>query len=226
MAVQILPPISRTPGAQDDYPFIILNPNGSKRNLTNDFIEIVIGDSSTTPLFAANSSAPTKVEKDDPTNGGVTVHVSPDEITGAPTVTRYSVRLTPGATAPSAATTVIGEGEYTIKAAMFQQPSFDLVPEQSAVSVAPGGGAVINVNVNSVAAFADTVALVATVSPVVVNGPAASISTPAVVPSGGSDTEILTITTVPATPPGSYVITVTGTVGSLTRTATVALTVT
>ena len=129
MSVQILPAISRTPGAQDDYPFFILDPNGGARDITNDFIEVAIGDIDTVPFFSANSGNPAAVEKDDPMNGGWTLHVSPDEIVSGPKTMRYSVRLTPNATAPNAATVVIGEGEYTVKAAMFAQPTSTVVPE-------------------------------------------------------------------------------------------------
>lgn len=227
MAVQVLPSITRTAGAQDDYPFLVQTPDGLKRDITNDFIEVVVGGTINAVIFSANSGDPTKVEKDDPTNGGFTLHLSPDFLPAAVgEVTRYQIRVTPNAAAPSSATVVAGDGEFTIKAPLFLPPDFVIVPTNLAVSIVAGGNDNQNVDVNSVGNFADSVTLSATVDPVVANGPIASITTPANVPSGGTDTKILSISTVGATPLGGYTVTITGLAGAITHTADVGLTVT
>lgn len=227
MAVQILPPILRTPGAQDDYPFFLLKPDGSARDITNDFIEVFVGDDIEHSLLAVSSANAAAVEKDDPTNGGWTLHIGPDFVhDAAEKVIRYQVRVTPSATAPGAASVVVGEGVFTITAALFKLPDFTITPTNSALSLVAGVNDSQNVVVSSNNAYAGTVTLSVVVSPVVVNGPTASIGTPAAVPSGGSVTKLLDIGTVVATPLGSYVVTITGVDGLLTRTATVALTVT
>lgn len=227
MAVQILPPITRTPGAQDDYPYFLLKPDGSAQNITNDFIEVFVGDDLEHAILAVNSNDATKVEKDDPTNGGWTLHISPDFVQDASeSVTRYQVRVTPNATAPGATSVVVGEGVFTITAALFKLPDFTITLTTSAVSIVAGGNDSQNVVVSSNNSYAGTAALSVVVSPVVVDGPTASIGSPAIVPSGGSVNKTLDIGTVVATPTGSYTVTVTGVDGMLVRTAVVDLTVT
>lgn len=225
MAVQVLPSLTRLTGALDDYPFIVLKPDGTKRDITNDFIEIRIGQSDGAVFFSGDSSDPTKVEKDDPLNGGWTLHIAPNNSDPENADMRYAIRFTPDATAPGV-TSVVFEGTITFKQALYPLLDFIINPTSLSVSIVAGGTDNQNVDVVSVNGFAGAVTLSTVVAPVVVDGPIASIGTPAVVPSGGLDTEILSISTVLATPPGSYTVTITGLIGSLTHVVTVDVTVT
>lgn len=227
MALIALPPISRTTGAQDDYPFIVLKIDGKKQDITNDFIEISVGNSLDTIAFSGDSNDPSLVEKDDPTEGGWTLHMSPAFLPNVtPAVVRYQIRLTPNAIAPNADSVIVGEGEFTFNPALYTQPDFTLVPAQTSASIVAGGNTSFGVDVNSLGNFSGIVVLGVAVEPVVGNGPSLSIGSPAIVPSGGLDTKTLSIGTVLATPLGDYVVTITGVSGSITHTTTVAVTVT
>ena len=99
---------------------------------------------------------------------------------------------------------------------------FTLSATPSSQTVTAGVNAGYQVNVGSIAGFNGLVNLSASVSPVVTDGPVASISPSSITGSGLS---ALSVTTVPTTPAGTYTFTITGTSGSLVHTATVTLVV-
>src|SRR6266581_312664 len=74
------------------------------------------------------------------------------------------------------------------------------------------------VNVTSLYAFSGNVGLSATVAPILSNGPTVSFYVPSVnVPSGGSGTTAILVSTVSNTPLGNYTVTVTGSSGTLSH---------
>ncbi len=99
---------------------------------------------------------------------------------------------------------------------------FTLSATPSSQTVTAGVNAGYQVNVGSIAGFNGLVNLSTSVSPVVTDGPVASISPSSITGSGLS---ALSVTTVPTTPAGTYTFTITGTSGSLVHTATVTLVV-
>ncbi len=88
---------------------------------------------------------------------------------------------------------------------------FYLSASPYSLTMGQGASATSTITVLGVNAFAGTVGLVASVSPVVTNGPSASLSPAAVTlgSQGNTATSVLTITTT-TTPLGSYTVTVTG----------------
>ena len=102
-------------------------------------------------------------------------------------------------------------------------PDFALSASPAALSAKRGSNAVSTIAVISSGGFTGTVALTATISPVVSSGPTVSFS-PSLV-GGGSGSSALTAKTTTNTPKGSYTITTTGTSGSKLHTTVVSLTV-
>ena len=93
-------------------------------------------------------------------------------------------------------------------------------PTQLTIAVTNTGTS--NVAVTSVNGFSGTVALTATVFPLLSNGPVATLSpTSASVSPGGSGSSVLTVSTTTLTPNGDYTVTVTGTKGSVSDSTTV-----
>ena len=99
---------------------------------------------------------------------------------------------------------------------------FTISATPSSQTVTAGVNAGYQVNVGSVAGFNGLVNLSVSVSPVVTDGPGASLNPSSLTGSGLS---ALTVTTVPTTPAGTYTFTITGTSGGLVHTATVSLVV-
>jgi len=98
-------------------------------------------------------------------------------------------------------------------------PDFTVTASPSSVTSTPGGTATYTVSVAGTNGFSSDVAL----SVAGLSGSQASIDlTPAVIP-GGSGSAQLTITTAATIAPGTYPLTVTGTSGSTTRTASASL---
>jgi subtilisin family serine protease len=120
--------------------------------------------------------------------------------------------------------TSFGYGRLDVLAAyqwLASTPDFGVVVSPSSVSTPPGGTASYEVTVASVNGFARDVALSLAGLPA---DQATWSFSPAVVP-GGSGTAQLTVTTSAAITPGSYPLTITGSGGSATHTATAALVV-
>src|SRR3989449_470204 len=103
------------------------------------------------------------------------------------------------------------------------QPDFYISANPSGLAVTPGSSATSTISVTSLAGFASTVNLVASVTP---NGPSASLNPTSVsLTSGETGTSTLTVSTAPTTPTGSYTIAVSATSGSLSHSITVTLSV-
>jgi subtilase family serine protease len=99
---------------------------------------------------------------------------------------------------------------------------FTISPTPASQTVTAGVNAGYQINVGSVGGFNGLVNLSVSVSPVVTDGPVASLNPTSVTGSGLS---ALTVTTVTTTPAGTYTFTITGTSGPLVHTATVTLVV-
>lgn len=95
-------------------------------------------------------------------------------------------------------------------------PNFDLAVAPASRSVIRGGSTTYNIALTSRAGYSGTVGLsMAANNPTI----AGSFSpNPVFVPAGGSDSSILTVTTDPAIPPGTYTLTIRGTDGVITHT--------
>jgi len=103
------------------------------------------------------------------------------------------------------------------------QPDFYISANPSGLAVTPGSSATSTISLTSLAGFANTVNLVASVTP---NGPSALLNPASVsLTSGGTGTSTLTVSTASTTPTGSYTITVSATSGSLSHFITVTLSV-
>ena len=117
-----------------------------------------------------------------------------------------------------------GHGRLDVPAAyhwLATTPDFTLNASPSSATTPAGGAVSYSVSLTSVNGFADDVSL----SLSGLSGSQASWQfAPSVVP-GGSGTAQLTVTTTATIPPGTYPLTITGTSGSITRTATATLVV-
>ncbi|HXR39214.1 MAG TPA: Ig-like domain repeat protein [Terracidiphilus sp.] len=106
--------------------------------------------------------------------------------------------------------------------------SFGLSANPASLSITQGAttGNTSTITVSPVGSFAATVDLSCAVTTTIV-GPAAPATCSMALPSvtGGSGTDVVTVTTSGTTSPGPYTVTVTGTSGSITQTATVNVTV-
>lgn len=124
-----------------------------------------------------------------------------------------------GSTGPD---TTYGHGRLDILAAFnwlgTAPPDFALAASPSSASTAQGGGVSYTAEVTPQGGFSGDVALSATGLPA---GATASFD-PAVV-MGGGGSSILTVSTSPSTPVGSYLLTITATSGSLSQSALVTL---
>jgi hypothetical protein len=104
--------------------------------------------------------------------------------------------------------------------AFVETPDFGLSTTQSSQTVTAGSGAGYPWTITSGNGFSGSVSLAASRLPA---GATASFAPAAV--NGGSGTSMLTVNTSPATPPGTYSVTVTATSGGLVHSSSVALTV-
>ncbi len=99
-------------------------------------------------------------------------------------------------------------------------PDFTISANPLALQINQGAGAKSTVTLTSVNGFVGTVNLSTTVFPA---GPTASIPPSIMLGSGGSNSTVLTVTTMSTTSPGFYNATVTGTSGSLTHSVVVSV---
>jgi hypothetical protein len=104
------------------------------------------------------------------------------------------------------------------------QADFGISASPSALSIVQGSSGMSTITLVSLNGLAGTVSLSSTVSPA---GPIVTLNPSSVsLGAGGSASSTLTIGTTSTTPTGSYVVTVTGTAGSVSHSAVVSLTVT
>ncbi len=145
----------------------------------------------------------------------LTVVTSPNTPDDSYTVT---VTATSGPLSRSVSVTVI------VSSALV--PDFTLLVSHTGISMQAGSSVTELVSLASQNGFSGVVSLSTTVSPLVSDGPVASVS-PSIVTlqGGGSAFSTLTISTVSTTPAGNYVVTVNGTGGGITHSFQVSLTV-
>src|SRR5437879_6147291 len=111
----------------------------------------------------------------------------------------------------------------TVRVSQPSQPDFFISANPNGLALTPGSSATSTIRLTSLAGFADTVNLVAAVSP---SGPSASLNPTSVsLASGGTGTSTLTVSTASTTATGTYTITISGTSGSLNHSITVTLSV-
>jgi len=102
-------------------------------------------------------------------------------------------------------------------------PDFYISANPNGLALTPGSSATSTLSLTSLAGFANTVNLVATISQI---GPSASLNPTSVsLTAGATGTSALTVSTGTTTPTGSYTITISATSGSLSHSVTVTLSV-
>ena len=111
----------------------------------------------------------------------------------------------------------------SVRVSQPSQPDFFISANPNGLAVTPGSSATSTISLTSLAGFANTVKLVATVSP---SGPSASLNPTSVsLASGGTGTSTLTLSTASTIATVTYTITISGTSGSLNHSTTVTLSV-
>ncbi len=162
---------------------------------------------------------------------GVTAGFSPNPVTPPANGTVTStLTLTVGSSVTPGTSTITITGTAgsltkttTVSLTVTAGPSFTLSAAPSSLTIAQGLNNTSTITVTSVSGFNAAVALTATGMPA---GVSALLSPTSVTPpANGTATSTLTVTVTAGVTPGTYPITVTGTSGSLTQTATVSLTV-
>ena len=160
---------------------------------------------------------------------GASFTASPTSITSSGTATvtiTTDATATPAGTYPLVITGSDGVLSHTASVTLIVNTNapadFTISATPSSQTVTAGVNAGYQVNVGSVGGFNGLVNLSVSVSPVVTDGPGASLNPSSITGSGLS---ALTVTTVPTTPAGTYTFTITGTSGGLVHTATVSLVV-
>ena len=145
------------------------------------------------------------------------VSFSPDPTASTSTLLLNALSNTAPGTYTFTITGTSGSLSHTITATVIvtTAPSFSLSATPVTATVAPGAQASYSVAISPVNGFAGSVNFSVTGLP--------SGVTPSFSPNPSSTATTLTIPTLASTPPGTYGLTITGTSGALTRTATVNL---
>ena len=105
-------------------------------------------------------------------------------------------------------------------------PDFSALANTNTLSILQSLSGTSSIVVSSTGGFGGSVSLSAAVTPLVTNGPTASVSPTSVsVSPGGTNTATLTVLTTSLTPTGSYTVTVTATGGSISHDAPVTVSV-
>jgi plastocyanin len=164
-------------------------------------------------------------------SGGAIASMNPQSVILSSTMTSATSTLTISSALGQFSVTVIatsGVASHSTVVAV-SGPDFSLSPSPMSLSINQGSSSTINVTLASLNGFSGSVALSATISS---GGPPVTISPASVqVPSSGSSTATLTVTAsnpgAYSTPvsPGSYNITLTGTMGSFSHSKIIPLTV-
>ncbi len=111
----------------------------------------------------------------------------------------------------------------SVRVSQPSQPDFFISANPNGLAVTPGSSATSTISLTSLAGYANTVNLMATVSP---SGPSASLNPTSVsLASGGTGTSTLTLSTASTIATGTYTITISGTSGTLNHSVTVTLSV-
>lgn len=157
--------------------------------------------------------------------GGYTVASVPDWLAGASNVTQAASMCDPANSFSGGPVQLVQypsggfDGNYVCGVSV-AQPDFSLSASPSSQTVTQGAGTSYTITVTPTNGFTGTVALSAAGLP----AGAAALYNPASVTTSGNST--LTVTTTTTTPPGTYPVTVTGTSGALSHTASPTLVVT
>jgi hypothetical protein len=160
-----------------------------------------------------------------PITGGYTVASVPDWLAGASNVTQAASMCDPANSFSGGPVQLVQypsggfDGDYVCGVSV-AQPDFSLSASPSSQTVTQGTGTSYTITVTPTNGFTGTVALSAAGLP----AGAAALYNPASVTTSGNST--LTVTTTTTTPPGTYPVTVTGTSGALSHTASPTLVVT
>ena len=164
-------------------------------------------------------------------SGGAMVSMNPQSVILSTMITSTTSTLTVSSALGQFNVTVTatsGAASHSTLVAV-SGPDFSLSPSPMSLSINQGSSSTISVTLASLNGFSGSVALSAAISP---GGPPVAISPSSVqVPSGGSSTATLTVTAsnsgAYSTPvsPGSYDITLTGTMGSFSHSKIIPLTV-
>ncbi len=186
-----------------------------------------IGSSATSTItITALNHFPGTVSLSDSVPSGLSCGaISPGSVTGSGTATvscsstvagNYTLTITGNSGSLSHSTSVT-----------FRFQDYTLSANPTSLTIKHGSSGNSTITLTSLNGFSGTVALNATITPVVSHGPTAKLSPPTVTltpnNSGGST---LTIATSPTTPKQTYTITLTATSGNLVHTVTINLTVT
>ena len=111
----------------------------------------------------------------------------------------------------------------SVRVSQPSQPDFFISANPNGLAVTPGSSATSTISLTSLAGYANTVNLMATVSP---SGPSASLNPTSVsLASGGTGSSTLTVSTAATMATGTYTITISGTSGTLNHSVTVTLSV-
>ena len=166
--------------------------------------------------------------------GRATVTLSPPSVTLSSTTTSGSSTLTISSALGSFNTTVTatsGSTSHSIKV-LVNGPDFTVTVSPTSLSVNEGSSATLTVTLSGVSGFSGTVSLSAVSSPSNGAPPISLSSATLMVPSSGTVTSILTVTTSSSgaysaqISTGNYTITLNATMGSLSHVETIPLTVT
>jgi uncharacterized membrane protein len=149
---------------------------------------------------------------------GATASFSPNPTTGTSTLTVNTASTTPTGSFPLTITGTSGAlAHSTTVTLVVSKPDFSLSATPASRTVTRGDSTTYSVSVTPLAGFTGSVTLSTSGLPA---GAAASFN-----PNPTTGTSTMTVTTASTTPAGSYPVTITGTSGSLTHTASVQLVV-
>lgn len=105
-------------------------------------------------------------------------------------------------------------------------PDFTIVANSTSMTLFQGSSATAALTLSSVSGFSGSINLTATVSPIIGNGPSATVNPPKVtLTSGGTSNSLLSISTSGMTPKRGYTIFVLATSGTFSHSLTISLTV-
>ncbi len=164
---------------------------------------------------------------------GLTTSVNPASValtsggSGASTLTVSTTASTPATSYTVQVTGSDGTLSHSVTITITVTSDFSLITSPTSLTILQDNSATFALTLSSLGGFAGTVSLTAAVSPIVTNGPTVSLNpTSVTLSSGGSGTSTLTITTNSSTPRSTYAVTVMGSSGSLSHSATISLAVT
>lgn len=170
-----------------------------------------------------------------PTTTGITGAANPDSVslltgTGSSTLTMLVPTSTPTGTFKLNVTGSSGKLSHSVQAFLLvaspPPQDFAIGANSTSITLSQGSSATAALTLSSVSGFSGAVNLTATISPIVGNGPSATLNpTRVTLTSGGTSNSLLSISTSGMTPPRGYTIFVLATSGTLSHSISVSLTV-